>query len=163
METKIVMREGVRIIQLRGRMSFEAVDTFRLRCVREFLLEPVVFNLDGLNFVGSNGIGTLLETIQEMNQTSKGQVRLCNLGSEFRRIFEANGFGDDRLFECEDAAFQSFFATEPTTEAVVLPTLAQQDLVSTSPQMAIQSRREPSEPDTSKESSSGSQIFEGLS
>lgn len=121
MEAVVSMRGGIRIVQLKGRMSFETVDSFRERCLKDFTTDPIVVNLENLSFVGSNGIGTFLETLVDMAKQTNGYLRLCNVGSEFRRIFEANGLNENGIYDSEEAAIRSFFAP-PIAPTETLPT-----------------------------------------
>ncbi len=124
MEAKVSERDGVAIIELQGRMSFESVDRFRLRCFAEWTKQPLVFNLQNLSFVGSNGISTFLETLQQLATVSPGNMRLCHVGSEFRRIFEASGLAQVGFFETEEAAFRSLFAAAASPITLARPSEA---------------------------------------
>lgn len=65
----------------------------------------VVFDLDGVRFIDSSGIGALLSCMRQMRQR-QGEVRLCRLSATVIALFELMRL--DRVFTlcatCEEAA-----------------------------------------------------------
>jgi anti-anti-sigma factor len=69
----------------------------------------IIFNLENLEFVGSSGISSFVQTLKEFNANATTKPRYCNVKSEFRRIIKA--FDETELFqiyETEDRARKSF-------------------------------------------------------
>ncbi|MEO5971250.1 MAG: STAS domain-containing protein [Bdellovibrionia bacterium] len=69
----------------------------------------IIFNLENLEFVGSSGISSFVQTLKEFNASATTKPRYCNVKSEFRRIIKA--FDETELFqiyENEDRARKSF-------------------------------------------------------
>ena len=67
----------------------------------------MVFNLEGLNFVGSNGILPFMETLEELRKVSNVEVRFCKVSSEFQKIFSASPLKDVEIFSDENGAIYS--------------------------------------------------------
>lgn len=69
----------------------------------------IIFNFENLEFVGSSGISSFVQTLKEFNQSTPLKPRYCNVRSEFRRIIkafdEAEAF---EIFENEEGARMSF-------------------------------------------------------
>ena len=71
--------------------------------------KKIIFNLEGLEFVGSSGISAFVQALKDFNSSSPEKPRYCNVKSEFRRVIKA--FDDTDLFEFfdnEDRARKSF-------------------------------------------------------
>ena len=69
----------------------------------------IIFNLEGLEFVGSSGISFFVQALREFNAASPSRPRYCNVKSEFKRIIKA--FDDEQIFEFfdnEERARKSF-------------------------------------------------------
>lgn len=90
MKAQVETREDVVVVSISGCLNYEALDAFRLHCKQLVTGKRVVVNLDGLNFVGSSGITDFVDTLIDMRQTAAGQLELCGVGSEFRRIFSSS-------------------------------------------------------------------------
>lgn len=61
----------------------------------------IIFNLEKLEFVGSSGIASFVQTLREFNASAPSQPLYCNVRSEFKRVFKA--FGDADQFEFLDS------------------------------------------------------------
>jgi anti-anti-sigma factor len=71
--------------------------------------KKIIFNLENLEFVGSSGISSFVQTLKEFNANSPTRPRYCNVKSEFKKIIKA--FDETELFEFfedEDWARKSF-------------------------------------------------------
>ncbi len=60
----------------------------------------IIFNLENLEFVGSSGISSFVQTLKEFNQSASLKPRYCNVRSEFKRIIKA--FDEESGFEIHD-------------------------------------------------------------
>lgn len=70
----------------------------------------IIFNMENLEFVGSSGISSFVQTLKEFNQAAPSKPRYCNVRSEFKRVFKAfdetlDGFD---FYDSEDRARKSF-------------------------------------------------------
>ena len=108
MIAKFAVRGEVMVVELNGRLDFETTEPFRRTCLEKLLSEKVVFDLRGLNFVGSLGLKDFVTTLDEMSRASSPGVKFCGVSSEFRRLFEAGGLAGQDIFESQEKAIQSF-------------------------------------------------------
>ena len=110
MKTDIKKSGDTVIVSMDGRLDFEASEPLREELSR--LIRPpragvtdstpkkIIFNLEGLEFVGSSGISSFIQTLKEFNSVSPEKPRYCNVKSEFRRIMKA--FDENDAFEFHD-------------------------------------------------------------
>jgi anti-anti-sigma factor len=108
MEANFKLSGEVVVVELKGRLDLESAEPFRKTCLEKLVAKPVVFDLRQLNFVGSLGLKDFVVTLDSMSQRSRSGVRFCGVSSEFRRLFEANGFAGHHFFDCRETAIQSF-------------------------------------------------------
>jgi anti-anti-sigma factor len=76
---------------------------------KEMTPTKIIFNLENLEFVGSSGISSFVQTLREFNANSPTKPRYCHVKSEFKKVIEA--FDEEDLFEffdTEDRARKSF-------------------------------------------------------
>lgn len=105
----MIRQEGeVFVIHLKGKIEFDSTEPFRNTVLSHLKNQKVVFNLENLNFVGSNGITPFIDTMEELCNTQGADVHFCNLSSEFQRIFEASAIQTLKIFENECVAKSSF-------------------------------------------------------
>jgi anti-anti-sigma factor len=108
MEAEFKRVDGFVVVELKGRLDPEGTESFRNACLGQWLNEKVVFDLKHLSFVGSLGLQTFVDTLDHMSQKSVSGMRLCGVGTEFRRLFEATGVSVGGIFNTRDEAFISF-------------------------------------------------------
>ncbi|NQZ19570.1 MAG: STAS domain-containing protein [Bdellovibrionales bacterium] len=110
MKAKISQKQDVVIVNLSGRIDMEYTEPFREACLNQIAKssEKIVFNLNGLSFVGSNGIMPFVKAIHELAQEKQGQLRFCEVGSEFQKIFAASALANIEICDSEDKAIESF-------------------------------------------------------
>jgi anti-anti-sigma factor len=108
MKTKIKKEGDTWVVSIAGKLDYESQQPFRedleklVRNVRtDSVAKNIVFNLDGLEFVGSSGISSFVQTIKNLNQSAQIRPRFCNVGSEFKKVFRA--FDEDSIFEYFDS------------------------------------------------------------
>lgn len=104
MEAKVQHKEDVVVVNLKGFIDIETAKPFREACMKSIarLDKRIIFNLEGLNFVGSNGIIPFLQTLEELRSQSKMQMGFCKVSSEFQKIFSASPLNDIEIYEDED-------------------------------------------------------------
>lgn len=88
MDAMIVLENDVLIVTLSGTMDFDKAYEFRKKSLRHFLQNKVVFSLKGLNFVGSTGMSSFVETLAEISQKNPNGLSLCEVGLEYKRLLE---------------------------------------------------------------------------
>lgn len=77
-------------IHMRGGLDYENTVPLRLQLEQMIEQNParqITLDMQGLDFVGSSGIGHFVETLKILNN-KKGQIRLSNVRSEFLRVFK---------------------------------------------------------------------------
>lgn len=110
MDAKLKQQGDVTIVTLTGRLDVEKAEPFRRACLNNLANRKVIFNLNGLSFVGSSGITPFLKTIQDIAKT--GDVRLCHVGLEFKKLIHLTVDPNCQFFENELAAFDSLISNQ---------------------------------------------------
>jgi anti-anti-sigma factor len=109
-------RQGdITFVDLEGHLDYEATREFQDTAwdlLQDAVGSHVVFNFSKLRFVGSSGISQFIKVIKKLN-TAPAKPKLCNLSSEFMKMFKAyqtarNPF---QIFDDEDQAIASFSAS----------------------------------------------------
>lgn len=108
MQAKVEQIGEVRVVRLSGRLEYATIDGFCQTCERAFDHGQVLFNFDGLSFVGSTGITTFKEMLIKTAHQNKGNIHLCSMSSEFRRVFEDVIHKGMYIFETEQSALRYF-------------------------------------------------------
>ncbi|MCB0420963.1 MAG: STAS domain-containing protein [Bdellovibrionales bacterium] len=139
MEAKLEQIGDVFVCRLSGRMSYQSVDPFQQICLKNLVNRKVIFNLQGLSFVGSIGIGQFIDTMGELIKSPLGELKFCGVQTEFRRIFEVNeGVNRVEIFEDEHRAHLAFQGyAVPPLNAVFLSKLNQMHFIETEEEVSI--------------------------
>ena len=106
MKTQITKNKDVIIVRLQGLADVESVVSLNQTCDQHLLQKKIIFNLADLNFVGSSGIAALTGILKKLSQNSR--LKVCSVGSEFRRIFASSHLEDLEIYETEDKALKEF-------------------------------------------------------
>ncbi len=116
MKTEIKKNGDTIIVKMNGRLDFETYLPLRENLSKLVQHTPdtispakIIFNLEKLEFVGSSGISSFVQTLKEFNANSPTKPRYCHVKSEFKKIIKA--FDEADLFEIydtEDRARKSF-------------------------------------------------------
>ncbi len=100
--------QDVVVIDLKGEMDFASAEPFRQTCVQELSQKNIIFNLQKLHFVGSDGLNSFMDTINALNKISR--LKFCCVSSEFRRVFANNhSMKDMDIHESEQSATVAFY------------------------------------------------------
>ncbi len=103
-----VKKEGDTIVvSMDGKLNHEIQEPLRQN-LNEIVNEArktdstakIIFNLENLEFVGSSGISSFIQTLKEINNKTDLKPRYCNVKSEFRRVMKA--FDETGVFEFYD-------------------------------------------------------------
>ena len=120
MKAKISNLGDVIIVNLSGRINMEYSQLFREVCLYDIArrTDKIIFNLKNLSFVGSNGIMPFVQTLRDLADQNEKKIRLCQVGSEFQKIFAASALADFQIFSDQDHALASirgldFIETNP--------------------------------------------------
>lgn len=122
MQAKVSQNGEITVVHLVGRINYETVDPFRKTCLENFREGKLVFNLQNLSFVGSSGITSFVQTIEDIARTNGQGLKLCSVGSEFKKIFDASEIAGLEIFEEQNHAESAFFApAEPEAPEMAVP------------------------------------------
>ena len=117
MKTHIKKNGDTMVVSMDGKLDFELQEPLKqhLKKVSEnaaksdIVPTKIIFNLEGLEFVGSSGISTFVQTLKEFNQRSPSKPVYCNVKSEFRRVMKAfDEEGTFDFYENEERAKKSY-------------------------------------------------------
>lgn len=107
MKTQIKKIGDTLIVSMDGKLDFETALPLRedlSRIIRQARADSaprkIIFNLEKLDFVGSSGISSFVQTLREFNQASPVKPRYCNVKSEFQKVIRA--FDENEAFEFYD-------------------------------------------------------------
>ncbi len=77
-------------VHMEGGLDFENSLPFRRELqglIKDNPLSSVTLDMNGLDFVGSSGIGVFVETLRILND-KKSQIKLSNVKTEFLKVFK---------------------------------------------------------------------------
>ena len=112
MQAKMARRGEVTVVHLEGRLNLDVIAPFK-HAIEKLGDEKIVFNLESLSFVGSTGITSFVETIEKFAGTNPYGTKLCGVGSEFRKIFDAGETHGLEIYESQISAETSYYHMEP--------------------------------------------------
>ena len=98
---------NIYIVDLKGEVDFASAEPFHETCINHLTQKNIIFNLKDLNFVGSDGLSSFMDTLRELKKHSS--LKFCCVGSEFMRFF--NTYSETRdliIYEDEQSAEDSF-------------------------------------------------------
>lgn len=106
MQAKVLQKNGVVIVNLEGYIDVETAGPFKEACLKSLgqAASKVVFNLEGLNFVGSTGILPFVETLNDICDQNPSKINFCKVSSEFQKVFKASPLRDVEIFNDENGA-----------------------------------------------------------
>ena len=110
MRAKMAKKKDVVVVSLSGRIDMEYAEPFRQACLTDIAArgKNIVFNMEDLSFVGSNGITPFVRTIVDLVQSQNSTLKFCGVGAEFKKIFAASPLQNIEVFENEDSAVEAF-------------------------------------------------------
>lgn len=105
MNTKIIKKGDTIIVSMNGRLDFETQEPLKndLRRIMDqtqktdSVPKKVIFDLQNLEFVGSSGISSFVQTLKDFNHHSPSRPKYCNVKSEFKKVMKA--FDENDTFE----------------------------------------------------------------
>lgn len=112
---------NVTIVQLEGRLDYESSPQFRKVCFEKLISEQVIFDMKGLNFVGSLGLNDFVDTIQELYAKTPQSIKICGVSSEFRKLFESRQGINWSFYDSSEKALGSLAAAVVGVPVFVKP------------------------------------------
>lgn len=118
MEAKVYKINGVTIVNLKGFIDVETALPFKEACIKSLANRnnKVVFNLEQLQFVGSNGIIPFVESLNDICDQETLQVKFCRVGAEFKKVFQASSLREIEIFNDEEGAISAL--AQPSSEDI---------------------------------------------
>jgi anti-anti-sigma factor len=115
MKTQIKKQGDTIIVSMDGLLDFGTHVPLRedlgklIRATKTDSTAKIIFNLENLEFVGSSGISSFVQTLKEFNTSSAKKPAYCNVKNEFKRVIKA--FDEEeqfQFFDNEERARKSF-------------------------------------------------------
>jgi anti-anti-sigma factor len=104
MKTRIKKTGDTVVVSMDGLLDFNTFVPLREDLAKllnanktDSIAKKIIFDLENLEFVGSCGISSFIQTLKEFNSNAPTKPIYCNVKSEFRRIIKA--FDEENLFE----------------------------------------------------------------
>jgi anti-anti-sigma factor len=104
MKTEFKKVGDTMMVSMEGRLDFETAGPLRedlgklLRQARtDTVPRKIIVNCENLEFVGSSGISSFVQTLKEFNANAPIRPRYCNVKSEFKRVIKA--YDEAEMFE----------------------------------------------------------------
>ena len=117
MRTNVKRIGDTLVVSMDGKLDFETQVPLREdlhKMLKQHLKtdsvpKNIIVNLENLDFVGSSGISSFVQTLKEFNHVAPSKPRYCNVKSEFRRVIKAFDETDNfEFFDTEERARRSF-------------------------------------------------------
>ena len=90
-------------VHLEGGLDFDTTTPFKdelYSIINDNPASTVTLDLNGLDFVGSSGIGHFVDTLRALDK-NKAQIKLANVKSEFLKVFKLYQFDAMELMNQE--------------------------------------------------------------
>ncbi len=107
MKTDIKKLGDTIIVSMQGKLDFETAIPLRENLGKiskqnrtDSVPKKIIIDLENLEFVGSSGISSFIQTLREFNATEAIKPRYCNVKNEFQKVIRA--FDEEELFEFHD-------------------------------------------------------------
>src|SRR3954468_13970893 len=107
MKTEIKKVGDTVIVSIGGRLDFETAGPLRESLGRlitqtrtDSAPRKIIVNCENLEFVGSSGISSFVQTLKDFNAMAPIRPRYCNVKSEFKRVIKA--FDEQDIFDFHD-------------------------------------------------------------
>lgn len=108
MEAKLKKIGEISVVQIQGSLQIEQTQQFRGVCQKHFVGQKVIFNMNDVHFVGSNGIQHFIDAIKLIAAQGSGNLKLVGLRPEFKRIFSNLDIQGVQIHESELEAMMSY-------------------------------------------------------
>jgi anti-anti-sigma factor len=116
MKTQMKKVGDTLVVIMNGKLNFETALPLREdlgRLIRQASTDSapkkIIFNLEQLDFVGSSGISSFVQTLRDFNDSAPVKPRYCHVKSEFQKVIKAFDATDGfEFYENEEGAKKSF-------------------------------------------------------
>ena len=118
MQARVDVENDISIVRLSGYLDFETVIPFKRDCLDTISTSKVIFDFETLNFVGSCGLTSFLQSLQTFGEGLERRPRFVGAGVEFRRLMQMIDFIDSDFFENALLAKESFIYSDAGAAAI---------------------------------------------
>ena len=116
MKTQIKKLGDTTVIAVDGKIDYEVQEPFKKNLLqfaqetaKDSTAKKIVFDLEGLEFVGSSGISNFIQTLKDFSTKLPERPRYCNVRSEFKKVMKALDEGQQfEFYDNLDRAKKSF-------------------------------------------------------
>ena len=88
MKTMLSQAGDVTVVHVSGRLNIDHAGVFRKACLNQLSNKKIVFNLSELSFVGSTGIQSFFQIVQELHNLNTQAVKIVGMHQDFQRIYQ---------------------------------------------------------------------------
>jgi anti-anti-sigma regulatory factor len=88
MQARIRKSKEITNVELLGKVNYESLEGFIDLCRKELRGKNVVFNLEGLNFVGSCGVTNFLQVLASLQRMPATRIKYVGIAKEFVKLFQ---------------------------------------------------------------------------
>lgn len=108
MDIRLILDGDITVVSLSGRIEIEKHHNFKKACLKNFADKKVVFCMKNISFVGSSGIQSFFNLLNELNIDQAMQVKISGLPEDFMRLFTFSALPNLEVHENIEKAIQSF-------------------------------------------------------
>ena len=118
MQAKVDVEKDVSVVRLSGYLDFETVLPFRRDCLNHISTPKIVFDFKDLNFVGSCGLTSFLQTLLDFCEAQTRRPRFANVSIEYKRLMRAADFLESDFHDTVDVALGSFVFSDAAANVI---------------------------------------------
>lgn len=99
MNATIDWDKDIMVVQLSGTLDFDKAYEFREKGLKHFIKDKVILSLKDLDFVGSTGMSSFVQTLAEISLQNPNGLQVCNVSLEYMRMLEPHFNEKFQVFE----------------------------------------------------------------
>lgn len=88
MQARIRKSNQIISVELLGKVDYESLEGFIEMCRKELKGKRIVFNLEGLSFVGSCGVTNFLHVLASLQRMPGTEIKYVGMAKEFIKLFQ---------------------------------------------------------------------------
>lgn len=109
METSLKLQGEYAVVKIKGRIQLEKTHAFRDACLKSLSKTKVIFDLNGLQFVGSTGMTEFFQCLTDVQTMNECGVHIVGLSPDFKRFV---GFTSASSLKFHDSLEEVFRASK---------------------------------------------------
>lgn len=108
LQARVKVEGDITVVQFTGRIDIESAPPFRQACRTHLKSKNVIFDFTQMSFVGSTGLLSFLEALEEFTKSSANGAKFCGVGIELGRVLSATTLGLVEVWENEAQAVEAY-------------------------------------------------------